>query len=112
MYCRAKWVKVGDILYKEPCALLVGVEEDDPVFGRLKSIYVVNDRIIFELNIFQTHYFHSHYYSYIVSSTSSNKLFLSSQLLSPFPVHIHRLHAQNSTHLAIVPKYHICGTLL
>ena len=35
MLYRPNWVKVDGITYQKPCAVLLGVDDDYPLFGRL-----------------------------------------------------------------------------
>ena len=50
---RPKWVKVENITYKKPCALLIGI------FGRLEKFFVINDRM-FAVNTLKTSSFSKH----------------------------------------------------
>ncbi len=39
--CRARWVKVNGQVYKSPCVLVLGVEDEYPIFGQVSDVYVV-----------------------------------------------------------------------
>ena len=82
--------------------------DDYPQWGKLENIYVVSNRVVFELILLETSTYLSHYNAYAVSTTSTCKLFTHFQLLSPIPQHIHQII--DST--VIVPKFHVCGSLL
>ena len=59
---RAKWVKVGGILYKTPCALLLRIVDDYPQFGNLTDVYVLNSTlVVFNVCVMETVTFLSHY---------------------------------------------------
>ena len=38
-------MKVKGIMYKSPCSVVLGVEDDYPVFGHLKGIFVLNTNV-------------------------------------------------------------------
>ena len=51
-------MKVGGILYKRPCVLLLGVDDDYPLFGRLREIFIFNSsRVFFYVDVMQTSLF-------------------------------------------------------
>ena len=109
---RAKWVKVSGVLYKEPCALLIGVKDDYPQFGKLIGIFVLNcTRITFLVQIMETDTFASHYHAYVVSNTPVCHVILHSNLYSLLPMHIHHITHNSTIQQVIVPKYHITGCL-
>ena len=100
---RPTWVKIDDITYKKPCTLLLGVEDEYPQYGKLTNIYVVHERILFKVILLKTSFI-SHFHAFAVSPTSTSSLLLHTELLSPFPSHIHSVHLDNSLHSLIIPK--------
>ena len=55
--CRVNWVEVDGTTYKEPCALVLNVDEEAPTFGNLVDIkfYVVDSvSVYFKVQLFDT----------------------------------------------------------
>lgn len=110
---RTNWVKVSGTLYKKPCALLLGVTDDYPQYGKLQKVYILDsDRVAFYVQILETTSFNSHYHAYVVQGTSAHRVVLHCDLHSPFPSHVHSIKVNTTVHQVVVPKYHICGTLM
>ena len=80
---RLTWVKIDDITYKKPCTLL-GVEDEYPQYGKLTNIYVVHERILFEVILLKTTSFISHFHAFAVSPTSTSTLLLHTEYFPPF----------------------------
>lgn len=108
--CRPNWVKLDGIRYQKPCALLLGVEDDYPLFGRLDDILIVDNRYIFSVTVLSTTYFNHHYQGYVIDTTTNTKIIMHKQLHSPFPFHIHYISSHSLK--IIICKHHIYGTLL
>lgn len=47
---RANWV--NGIKYQEPCALLIGQQEDNLKFGKVTQIYVDGKEVLFEVELY------------------------------------------------------------
>lgn len=73
--------------YKKPCVLVVGCEDEFPVFGRLSSVYIVNRNITFGVQILHTHSFDPHFHSYRVTCTTNSKFVCYNELFSYNPLH-------------------------
>ena len=41
--CRSKWAVINSIMYKPLCAVVLGVEDDYPVFGKIMEIFIKED---------------------------------------------------------------------
>ena len=110
---RARWVKIGGVLYKTPCALLVELEDDYPQFGKLKEILILNSKhVFFHVSVMKTLLFLSHYNAYSVSTSSLSRVIHLTDLHSPFPLHTHHITIpNNTTQHVIVLKYHVSGCL-
>lgn len=39
---RARWVKIQGMEYREQCAVVIGVEDEYPVFARVEAVYIVD----------------------------------------------------------------------
>lgn len=102
-----RWVRESGVIYQKTCALLMRVEDDSPVFGNLIKIYVVQNHIIFHVSLLKTSSFNVHLQAYTVTHTTSLETIRHSELLNPFPLHIHRVSSLS----LIVCKHHICNTL-
>ena len=112
---RPNWVKVDSVTYQKPSALLVGYTNDYPLFGRLEDIYIVNSMILFNVTLLQTLTFNDHLQAYVVQQSSDSSVIPHTQLLNPFPMHIHRVNSSandSEAQSVIVCKYNICNVLL
>ena len=47
-------MKVEGITYKSTCSVVLRVEDDYPVFGHLKGIYIVNDSVTLHVRVAET----------------------------------------------------------
>ena len=104
-------MKAEGISYRKACALLIGVENNYPLFGRLEDIFVVNSRVLFYVTMLETEYFNDHLHAYVITDTSNRSIVLSTQIQSHIPMHIHRVHSrENEVLTVIVCKYHVCET--
>ena len=109
---RTKWVTVEGITYKKDCALLLSIEDDYPVFGLLRDIFVLEgSQVVFHVKHFLTQTFSHHFHAFIVSPTDTHTVVSVCALHHPFTHHIHRLVFDDHTAQGIVLKYHITGTL-
>ncbi len=109
---RARWVKIQGTEYREQCALLIAVEDDYPVFARVEDIYVIDgSRIVFQVCVFRTLTFCRHHHLFIISNTHTCKLVNADDLYHSFPFCIRQVSIDDCTQHAIIPKYHITGTL-
>ena len=111
LFDSTKWVKVNGVLYKPCSAVVLDAVNDSPVFGLIKSIYVIQNTVFLYVQILSTRFFNRHYYSYVIEHTTEYKLLVTQNVLLPNVFHIRRLIVNNSPSLCIVPKFHIAGTL-
>ena len=81
-----KWVKAEGLEYRKPCVLVVGVEDDDPVFARLEEIYVITSDVYFKVVMQSIVRYAAHFHAYVITPTSPKqyKLIKISDLFSPF----------------------------
>ncbi len=87
------------------------LENDYPVFGQLKDIYVIDgSNIVFQVRVLQTSSFSRHHHAYLVDKTPIYKLINISDVYHPFPFFIRHLRVDHCARHVIIPKYHICGT--
>ena len=66
-------MKVNGITYKNPCSVVLGVENDSPVFGHLQGLYVLNN-ISLHVRVANIIMFDEHHHTYVVKSTDINIL--------------------------------------
>ena len=105
-------MKVNGITYKPNCAVVCGISDEDPIFGKVKNIFIINgNRVVFEVLKLKTKGFNKHYHAFIVESTCINTTILFTKLVSPFPLHIRRIYVDCAPIYAIIMKHHITGTL-
>ena len=104
-----KWVKYEGQEYRKPCILVVGVEDDHPVFARLEDIYTdIHFKVIMQSIVCYS----SHFHAYVVISTSP-KQFKSvniRDLYSPHPLHPRTVNSLTSANqCAVVLKHALCS---
>ena len=80
---RANWVKVEGITYKNSCSVVLRVEDDYPVFGHLKGIYIVDD-ITLHVRVAETIACDEHYHSYVLKATESFEIVPVKRLYDPW----------------------------
>ena len=102
MFHRAKWVEICRSTYKKPCIVLE-IEDDFPVFGRLITIYVLDKKIIFSVQVLHTHSFDPHFHSYRVNNTTNTRCVSYDELLSYMPLHERVI----SGHVLVSLKYQL-----
>ena len=103
---------VEGITYKKDCALLLSIEDDYPVFGLLREIFVLEgSQVVFHVKQFRTQSFSHHFHAFIISPSDTHTVVSVSALHHPFTHHIHRLVSHQHTAQAIVLKHHVPGTL-
>ena len=66
------WVKHHNNLYHSGVFLLLHYDSLSPEFGKIVDILVINDTVIFSLNLCMSECFVSHYNCFLIQSTSSN----------------------------------------
>ena len=106
---RANWVKVEGITYKSSCSVVLRVEDDYPVFGHHKGIYVVDD-ITLHVRVAETIAFDEHYHSYVLKATESFEIVPVIRLRS-LALHCRKMEVDGKMQQMIVLKHHILGTL-
>lgn len=63
-YLRTRWVKVDGNLYKPNAGIIIGVDDDLPVVGKIQDIYILDSKkILFCIKQFCTLY-EPHYHAY------------------------------------------------
>ena len=78
------------LLTQKPCALLIGVENDYPLFGRLEDIFT---RILFYVTLLET------VQAYVITYTSQTNI---TQLQSHIPMYIHRVSSRENDPLNLI----------
>ena len=98
-------------MYQKPCALLIGTQNDYPLFGRVDDMVVVHNQVMCHLTVMNTLTFNQHFQAYSIDHTSNTRTISHSELLYPFPLHIHRISSEHSSLSLIVCMHHITVTL-
>ena len=82
---------------------------DHPVFGNLEDIFVIDNRVLFQLSVLETSNFNVHLQAHTVNHTQDREILLHKNLPSPFPMHIHRVTVDDSSFSVIICKcYAMC----
>lgn len=109
---RTSWVKRNGVLYKPSCVVVLRVEDEYPMFGQIKDIYVVNSYdVYFRVKLLSTDQFNSHCHSYFVSVTSDYCSVQASSLLDVFPLYLRKMTIKGKLHQCITVKHHILHSL-
>ncbi len=109
IHFRTKWAKVNGQIYRSPCAVVLGVEEDYPLFAEFNNVFVLDrTRVVAHVNMLTTTHFNTHYHTYVIERTATTRVVVLDTLLNPFSLHIRKV--ANFTHVIVV-KHHIAGTL-
>lgn len=71
--CRAKWIVLDGIEYKNATALVYNMEQDLPKVGVITAIYVVNSsKVLLDVDCFDT-MCNSHFHAYELQSLNCSK---------------------------------------
>ena len=89
-------------LYTKPCVLVIGSEDDFPVFGKLKNMFSAMEL----LSLKPTQSFIPHYHAYSVVPTTDSIFITHSKLLTYLPHHVKRL-SDTSRLSVIVLQHHL-----
>ena len=108
--CSARWVKVEGVEYRRPCAVIIGLDEEDPVFGCIEAIYVVASQVHFQVSVQTIVQYSSHFHAFVISTPPiQQKLVTPQQLVSPFPLHVRFVSGLTTHgHKTVVLKHSIC----
>ena len=109
---RANWIKITGCLYKPNCVVVLGVEDDYPVFGLTKNLFAVDSgQVYFEVTKLTTVQYNCHRHLYHVRKSPHTLCIAYNALYIPIPLHCRRARIDGRTCLTIVVKYHIVGTV-
>ena len=109
--CRPSWVNILGTKYKIGALVHVGFNELLPLFGLVKTIYVLSSsdkRVYFQTEILHTEEFSEHYRSYIVRQVAPPEfqLIAQKQLTYFLPLHFLKpFGCADKWH--VLPKYNI-----
>lgn len=95
--------------YQATCVVILGVDEDYPVFGQVKTVYMIDTtQPMAIVTVMTTLAFNMHYHGYILANSTSTRIISLKMLHSPFPLHART--CPNGDRL-VVMKHHISGTV-
>ena len=80
------------IVYQKPCALLLGLNDDYPLFARLDDIFIIDIRFLFSVTLLNTLLFNHHYQGYVIDQMSDKKIIIHTQLYTLHSPCIYTLH--------------------
>ena len=101
MSSRSKWVKVCGTTYKKPCVVVVGIDEEFPLFGKITSVYIIDEIIVFSVLLLYTCTYNPHYHAFEVKNSTEICFVQYENLVS----HI-SLHLKNNCDSLMVPIKH------
>ena len=67
--CRVRWVKDCGIRYEKGVCVVVGINTDDyeqPTFAEIKNVYVVDSKVLLEVNILKFVEYNEHFHAFTV----------------------------------------------
>ena len=73
---RPNWIKMRGQKYKSSCIVIMQIDDEVPKFAKIENIFIVNSKIVLEVNAFNTLSFCSHYHAYGVKLTSQKHTIL------------------------------------
>lgn len=88
------------VLYKKPAALLLKVDDEQPVFVKILDVYVVGQKPVAYCQLFSYIKFCRHYHAFIISPTTAHVLVTLESLSHPTPYHIRKIGGEH----AIIPN--------
>ena len=104
---RTKWVKSQGHEYKIDAGVIIKVEHDLPIVGRIEDIYVINgSKVLFDLKLYTTHY-EPHFRAFVLHKSSQRKCLYLSNIFIDTPVHIRKSQVLG-THLFVLLPYALC----
>ena len=53
------------VTFKKPAIIVIGFEDDDPKFGKIKDIFTTPGAVLFSVQELETLHFSRHFHSYI-----------------------------------------------
>ena len=109
---RPSWVRVLGTQYKIGAVVHVGFDNYLPIFGVIKSIFVLSssvERVYFGTDILHTEQFCEEYRTYIVKSVVHPEFQLYPQKSLHYFLPLHFINVDGETH--VLPKYSISNYL-
>lgn len=56
--------KVSGTTYKKPCVVVVGIDDEFPIFTKITSVYIIDEVIVFSVLLLYTYLYNPHYYAF------------------------------------------------
>ena len=92
--------------------VVLGVEDDYPVFGLIEALFVVDlGRVYLAVTKLTTVEFNCHRHLYLIQRSSQTVCVAQNSLYTPFPLHCRRAVIDGHTCMAVIVKYHLLGTI-
>ena len=101
----ANWLGVE---FKKPCALLVEVVDEVPVFAKVNDLFVLDNRPVAHTTLHKTLSFNKHFHHFCVRLTHVSKVIDLKSTPSSY-------HVRSFAHISqqlIVPKFKIAGLFI
>ena len=70
--------------YKPSCVILIGVDDEYPIFAEIQNIYVADSNICFDVIRYITVTLNKHFNAYEVKRTSTQEVIYTQNLLIPY----------------------------
>lgn len=93
--------KVSGTTYKKPCVVVVGIDDEFPIFTKITSVYIIDEVIVFSVLLLYTYLYNPHYYAFEVKNKTEIRFVQYENLVS----HI-LLHLKNNCNSLMVPRKH------
>ena len=106
---RTNWLRLNGVLFKKPCALLLRIEEEQPVFTKVLDVYVFGQRPIAYTQLYKTDSFIRHYHVYTLSLSPLYEVVSLDSVSITY--HVKQLELEGTISSVIIPKHYICQSI-
>lgn len=102
--CRAKWVTIDGIEFKQEAAVVHSVIDDVPQVAQIETIYVINgSTLVFKAECYATTSYISHLHAYTLQSQHKHSFFYHDKLSLHLPLFIRTPRVSPHEKLVIMP---------
>ena len=102
-------MKVNGTMYKDSCAVLLGVTESIlPKFGAVQEILIDGEEVLFVVKVYRTLSYSEHFNAYIIKLLDEVLTISQRELYSFMPLHVRRIEGlTTASQRAVILKHHV-----
>ena len=96
---------MNEITYTPFCAVVLGVEDDDPILKQMQAFYmyiVETNRILLHVQVMHTVDYNVHFHVDVIELSDVFKTVVLDKLYSPLPLHVRRLPIRHNVCKVII----------